>query len=195
MVARIYNHSLATMFKQCFIFWAGFVICLPTLQAQYRIGYINSDDVIQAMPEYVQMQSSVDSLHKAYQDVMDGMHKQYDELEKELEYQNDSTPDSVNQVKLNKLQDLQDAIKDMESRANDDMQKLQDGRMDELKDKYLKAVSTVAHLKGYAYILDAASDAVVCVTDPKDDITAYVFQQLGIKSTPAGTDPGIFIEK
>lgn len=157
--------------------------------AQHRIGYINSDEVIPAMPEFKQVQVQLDSMRQSSQMVLEAMHAQYDKLEKELEYRNDADiSDSIEDIKLKKLQGLQDAIKDLESKANDDLEKAQDEKMEDIKDEYLRAVSSVARARGYAYILDRASDAVVYAADKKDDISDGVYKKLGIIPPSMTTD-------
>jgi outer membrane protein len=162
--------------------------------AQHRIGYINSDEVIPAMPEFKLVQAQLDSMRQASQMVLQAMQAQYDKLEKELEYRSDSNiSDSVEDVKLKKLQSLQDAIKDLESKANDDLEKAQDEKMGDIKDAYLQAVSAVARTKGYAYILDKASDAVVFAADKKDDISEAVYKKLGVIPPSMTTDTTVQI--
>src|SRR5580704_14835476 len=84
-----------------------------TANAQQKIGHINSLDILQAMPEFKQMNTDIDKQKQSYQKDLQAL-------------SNDkSTPDPIIESKIQELQDLQKRIQDFESKVNDDLQKLQ----------------------------------------------------------------------
>lgn len=168
-----------------------------TASAQQKIGHINSLEILQAMPEFKQMNSDVEKQKGAYQKALETMYGDYEKKQKEvqdLSKQGGNTPDAILESKIQELQDLQKRIQDFESKVNDELQKLQQEKLKPINDKYLKAVKEVAVASGYSYVLDVVSGAVAYFPEGSDDVTPLVMKKLGITavapSTPGGTGTG-----
>jgi outer membrane protein len=163
-----------------------------TTQAQQKIGHINSLDILQAMPEFKQMNSDLEKQKASYQKALEGMYSDYEKKQKDLQaLSNDkSTPDPIIESKVQELQDLQKRIQDFEAKVNDDLQKAQQEKLKPINDKYLKAVKEVAIASGYAYVLDVVSGAVAYFPESADDVTDAVLKKLGatrVAPSAAGT--------
>lgn len=160
-----------------------------TANAQQKIGHINSLDILQAMPEFKQMNTDIDKQKQSYQKALEGMYADYEKKQKDLQaLSNDkSTPDPIIESKIQELQDLQKRIQDFESKVNDDLQKLQQEKLKPINDKYLKAVKEVAMANGYSYVLDVVSGAVAYYPETADDVTDLVMKKLNITRVPAST--------
>jgi outer membrane protein len=160
-----------------------------TAEAQQKIGHINSLDILQAMPEFKQMNSDIEKQKASYQKALEGMYGDYDKKQKDLQaLSNDkSTPDPIIESKIQELQDLQKRIQDFESKVNDDLQKLQQEKLKPINDKYLKAVKEVASTSGYSYIIDVVSGAVAYFPENTDDVTDLVMKKLGVTRVAPST--------
>ena len=161
-----------------------------TASAQQKIGHINSIDVLQAMPEFKQMNSDIEKQKASYQKALEGMYADYEKKQKDLQAisQDKSTPDPIVESKIQELQDLQKRIQDFESKVNDDLQKLQQEKLKPINDKYLKAVKEVALASGYSYVLDVISGAVAYYPEAADDVTDLVMKKLNItRVAPSST--------
>jgi len=162
-------------------------VSIGVLHAQQKIGHINSMTVLQAMPEFKQMSDDIDKQKQSYSKALEGMYADYDKKQKELQQlSNDkSTPDPILESHIQELQDLQKRIQDFESKANDDLQKLQQEKLKPINDKYLKVVKEVASANGYSYVLDVSTGAVAYYPDTTDDVTDLVLKKMGITAAPA----------
>jgi outer membrane protein len=160
-----------------------------TANAQQKIGHINSVSILQAMPEFKQMSADIEKQKGSYQKALEGMYSDYEKKQKDLQElsNNKATPDPIIESKIQELQDLQKRIQDFESKANDDIQKLQQDKLKPINDKYLKAVKDVALASGYSYVLDVVSGAVAYFPENSDDVTELVMKKLGITALPAST--------
>src|ERR1017187_3187309 len=89
-----------------------------TTQAQQKIGHINSLDILQAMPEFKQMNADLEKQKASYQKALEGMYSDYEKKQKDLQaLSNDkSTPDPIIESKVQELQDLQKRIQDFEAK-------------------------------------------------------------------------------
>lgn len=163
-----------------------------TASAQQKIGHINSLDILQAMPEFKQMNTDIEKQKQSYQKALEGMYSDYEKKQKDLQaLSNDkSTPDPIIESKIQELQDLQKRIQDFESKVNDDLQKLQQEKLKPINDKYLKAVKEVAITNNYSYVLDVVSGAVAYYPEVADDVTDLVLKKLNItRVAPAAGAP------
>jgi outer membrane protein len=160
-----------------------------TASAQQKIGHINSLDILQAMPEFKQMNTDIDKQKQTYQKALETMYTEYEALQKKIQEgsKTPGTPDAILESQIQELQDKQKRIQDFESKVNDDLQKLQQEKLKPINDKYLKAVKEVATGNGYSYILDVVSGAVAYYPEGTDDVTSLVMKKLGITAAPAGT--------
>lgn len=160
-----------------------------TVSAQQKIGHINSLDILQAMPEFKQMNTDVDKQKQSYQKALENMYGDYEKKQKDLQAmsQDKTTPDAILESRIQELQDLQKRIQDFEGKVNDDLQKLQQEKLKPINDKYLKAVKEVAQASGYAYVLDVVSGSVAYYPEGTDDVTPLVLKKLNITAVPAST--------
>jgi outer membrane protein len=173
-----------------------------TVSAQQKIGHINSVEVLQAMPEFAQMQKDLQKQKETYSKALEGMYADYQKKQADLqEKSKDKTiPDAIVETLVQDLQQTQQRIQDFESKVNDDLQKLQQEKLKPVNDKYIKVVKEVAAANSYAYVLDIASGGVAYYTEGQNDITDLVMKKLGITAAPqtpvnngtpkTGTTPG-----
>lgn len=174
------------MKKTTVIIIAAMFAFIGTTKAQQKLGHINSITVLQAMPEFKQMTGDIEKQKETYSKALENMYADYDKKQKALQaLSNDkSTPDPIIESHVQELQDLQKRIQDFESKVNEDLQKLQQGKLKPINDKYLKAVKEVATANSYSYILDVVSGAVAYYPEGTNDVTDLVMKKLGITEAP-----------
>lgn len=162
-----------------------------TTNAQEKLGHINSITILQAMPEFKQMSDDIEKQKESYSKALEGMYSDYDAKQKELQKisGDKTTPDPIVESKIQELQDLQKRIEDFQSKANDDLQKLQQDKLKPINDKYLKAVKEVAQEKGYSYVFDVVSGGVAYFPET-DDLTDLVLKKLGVTAIPTTSPTG-----
>ncbi|MBK8658682.1 MAG: OmpH family outer membrane protein [Bacteroidetes bacterium] len=162
-----------------------------SVNAQQKIGHINSLDVLEAMPEFKAMNADVTKQKESYTKVLEGMYGDYDKKQKELQglSQTPGTPDAILETKIQELQQLQERIQVFENKVNEDLQKLQVDKMKPINDKYLAAVKEVAKANGYSYVIDIVSGAVAYYPEDNSDVTDLVMKKLGITRVVKTTTP------
>jgi len=180
------------MKKTVLVIIAAVFAMAGTVNAQQKIGHINSVEVLQAMPEFKQMTNDLQKQKDSYTKALEGMYGDYDKKQKELQAlsQDKSTPDPILESKIQELQDLQKRIQDFEAKVNDDLQKAQQDKLKPINEKYLKAVKEVATGNGFSYIIDIVQGAVAYYPEGQNDVTDLVMKKMGITAapqTPGGT--------
>lgn len=146
--------------------------------AQTKIGYINTDEVIAAMPE-------TEKANKEIQEYQESLGKQYDDLQKEAADKSDQflkdsatyTP-SMKEIKREEILKLYQRVNNFQQEAQDKTKQIAQTKFAPIQQKAMEAIKAVAKKNNYAYVLDVNS---VIVGPPGDDIIALVKKELGIK--------------
>lgn len=169
----------------------GLLFAGSAVNAQQKLGHINSADLLQSMPEMKTADASFQTFAKAKQGTLEKMDA---ERQKKISvYQEKAkTISEANKEAVSKeLQTLAGEIQDMEKRLGESQQKSEEelqAKRTELYQPVFKkaedAVKTVAKEKGYAYVFDISQPGVVYF-DGGDDMLAAVKSKLGITAAVA----------
>ncbi len=162
-------------------------------EAQQKIGYINTELLIGAMPEAQKANDELEELQKLLQ-------TQGNQLALELQEKDSAfVADSLKMTKVQKdltkkdLFEMYQKVQGWSQHIQDELGQRQQTLVQPIRDKALENIKLVAKENGYAYILDYTS---VIVGPPGDDILALVKKKMGIKDAPAtpanpGTKPSV----
>jgi outer membrane protein len=150
--------------------------------AQTKIGYVNTEDVIAAMPE-------TDKANKELQELQESLGKQYEDLQKEAnekseKFVKDSATYSatMKEIKRDEIIKLIQRVNNFQQEAQERTKEAAQQKFAPIQQKALDAIKAVAKKSGYAYILDFNS---VIVGPDGDNVLALVKKELGIKDAPA----------
>ncbi len=155
--------------------------------AQTKIGYINTDEVIAAMPE-------TDKANKEIQEYQESLGKQYDDLQKEANEKSEqfvkdsaSYSPSMKEIKREEIIKLIQRVNNFQQEAQDKTKQIAQTKFAPIQQKAMEAIKAVAKKNNYTYVLEFNS---VIVGPPGDDIVGLVKKELGIKeASTAPTTP------
>lgn len=156
--------------------------------AQQKIGYISSQEIISIMPETKKVQVDLDAYIKSFSDVMAGKQKELETKYKDYQANAKTMSDALKTAKERELQDLQSGISSYEQTANEKIEDKKQELLSPINDKAQKAIEAVAKEKGYSYIFDTSAGGIIYAL-PSDNIIDAVKAKLGIKDTPAVNTP------
>ena len=156
-------------------------ICgLTTANAQ-KFGHVNSQDVIQAMPEFTKARADIEALTKQYEADLKSMQ---DELQKKAEaYDKEQAtlPANIKQRRETELQEMYQKIQQSYQDNQQALAKEQNEKMQVIQGKVLEAIKAVGQAGNYVYIMDNASGIPYISTTLSTDVTAEVKAKLGLK--------------
>lgn len=160
------------------------LVAADDIQAQSKIGYISSQELVSVMPETKKADSALQELRGALvQNATDKQNAFYAAVEK---YNKDSATltTAVKAVKRNELTKLGQDLSGEEERIQQQLQQRQQELLGPINKKAYDAVQAVAKENGYGYILEKEA---LLVAPPGDDILPLVAKKLNIKlPTAAG---------
>ncbi|MCB0700126.1 MAG: OmpH family outer membrane protein [Chitinophagales bacterium] len=148
--------------------------------AQTKFGHINSAELLQAMPDVAKAETDIQAYAKQYQDQLQGMGKEYEKKVQEYQAQEKTMTDAMKEVKVKEIKDLEARIESTNQNAQEKVEKKRQDLLKPILDKADGAIKAVATEKGYDYIFDSSTGALLHAK-PSDDIMPFVKAKLGIK--------------
>jgi outer membrane protein len=145
-----------------------------------KLGHINSTDLLQAMPEIKNADSTLQLYQKQLEDQNQTMLTEYQTKLADYQKNENTMPDAVKEVKQQELQDLQNRIQQFQQTAQDKFQAKKEELYSPILKKAEDAIKQVAKENNYAYVFDTSAGAVIYSQD-SDDLMALVKKKLGLK--------------
>ena len=157
--------------------------------AQTKIGYINTDELMSIMPEAAKVNTELNDYQASLQQL--GQTLTIDADKKRDQYFLDSLKlsPSMKEIRRNELVTLYTRLQNFDQEAQEKSQKYAQDKIAPVRARAMEAIKTVAREKGYTYVIDEATSALL-VMPPGDDLLPAVKTKLGIKDpVPATTKP------
>ena len=152
---------------------------VSTASAQIKYGHINSDEIMEAMPEFKQLRASLERKQREQENKIRAMYTDLQKRQQELQEYGEGLMLAVAEEKAIELDSLQRAIVAYQEGEGDELDNLRFKLLKPLNEKYLKIVNAVAKENGYTLILDE-SKGIVAYGNDSYDITALVKKKMGI---------------
>jgi len=149
-------------------------------QAATKFGYINSNDLLNAMPEKQKADTALNKYAKSFQDELEQMQKEGQKKLDDFQASQQTMTDAIKEVKTKELEDLQARIQSVQQSAQEKIQEKRTELYTPILSKAQNAIKEVAAEKGYDYIFDTSVGALVYQRQ-SDDIMPLVKAKLGIK--------------
>jgi outer membrane protein len=161
-----------------FIFFLG---GLFFIQAQPKLGHINSQELFAAMPERDSAQKRLQEVAQQLENTLEELEVEYnkklDDYQKNLETM---TP-LIKRTKENELQDLMQRIQNFQVEAEQDLAQQRTELLKPIQEKAFRAVQEVAQEHGFTYIFDMGVGTIIYAAEEAEDILPLVKQKMGLK--------------
>lgn len=153
----------------------------PLTMLAQKFGHVNSQEIIQAMPEYATAKTSIEALQKQYESdlktMQDELQKKSDAYDKEKA----TLPENIKQRREQELQDLYQRIQQSYQDNQQALQKATQEKMQAISSKVSEAIKAVGSAGGFVYIMDTTGGIPYISTTLSTDVTAQVKGKLGLK--------------
>jgi outer membrane protein len=145
-----------------------------------KIGHINSNDLLTAMPERAVVQKDLETYANELKVTLDVMRKEYETKVGDFQVKQDVMTDIIKESKIKEITDLEKRITEFQQTAEADLQKKEQALLQPIIDKAKTAIDDVAKEQGYTFVLDSSVGVVLYSVD-SDDLLAKVKTKLGIQ--------------
>ena len=165
-----------------FIICAICAICgFTTANAQAKFGHVNTQEIIQAMPEYTKAKSEIEALTAQYEadlkSMQDELQKKADAFDKEQA----TLPDNIKQRRQTELQEMYQKIQQSYQDNQQALQKASQEKMQAITAKVLDAIKAVGQAGDFVIINEINAGIPYISTTLSTDVTAQVKTKLGLK--------------
>ncbi len=150
-------------------------------QNNLKIGHVNSQEVIQVMPEVELMKDSLEKVKVMWEENLMKMKEEFQKKAKEFIDGQAKMPETLRNAKQTELQEMEQRISTFNQQASIDLQNKQKELTTPIYEKVQKAIADVAKENGFTYIFDLSSMSIVYHSKSSKDITPLVKKKLGIK--------------
>lgn len=148
--------------------------------SQTKFGHINSAELLKSMPDVTKAETEIQAYAKTFQDQLQAMAKEYEKKIQDYQAAEKTMTEAMKEVKAKEIKDLEGRIESTNQSAQEKVEKKRQDLLQPIIDKADKAIKTVATEKGYDYIFDTSSGALLHVK-ASDDVMALVKAKLGIQ--------------
>jgi len=149
--------------------------------AQTKVGHINSEAIMQALPEAVDAQKSLDALVSGWENELQKMQndwkKKYDDYDKRKLILTDQSRADVEK----ELRDMDQAISEFRNKKfgqNGELFQKQNEVMKPIQNKIFKVLEEIAKEDSYDYIFDKSGDILLLFASDKNDLTERVLRRM-----------------
>ena len=148
-----------------------------------KFGYIDSDFILNKMPEYAKAQGEIDQLSASWQKEVEEMQKKVEGLYSSYQAEQVLLTEAMKQERLDEIKKKETELKDYQKKVFGfgglfflKKQEL----IKPLQDKVFDATEKIAKANRLAIIFDKAGELVMIYTDPRHDYTDFVLEELGL---------------
>jgi outer membrane protein len=148
----------------------------------FKFGHINSDELIQSMPDYDSATVKLEKFRKELLNALDLMSVEFNTKNESYQKESKNLSDIVKQTKEQELVDMQKRIQDFQGNAQQQLQNKQTEVFQPIYVKVDKAIKDVGKENGFLYVFDVAKGALLYFDEAKSiNVLSLVKTKLGLK--------------
>jgi len=149
--------------------------------AQMKIGYINSESIMQVLPEAIDAQKSLDVLVAGWEAELQKMQAEWKRKFDEYDKRKLILTDQVRADQERQLRELDQSINDFRNKKfgqGGELFQKQNDVMKPVQNKMFKVLEDIAKEDGYDYVFDRSGEILLLYANEKHDLTQKVLQRM-----------------
>ena len=137
-------------------------------QAQSKVAHINTQELIESMPEMMNAKSELEKLAKTYETDIQSMATELQNKIKQYDAESSTKTDEENGKRLQEVQSMEQSIRQYQGQAQQDLQKKEIELLKPITEKAKAAILKVGNNQGFNYVLDSSQGQGVIMANGKD---------------------------
>lgn len=162
----------------------AFLIAAMSVSAQQKpikLGHIETQKLLTAMPEFGETQKALQAKQDEVMKESQNLRDQFQKMVAEYQEKSKTYSDVMRATKEQEMNDMSQRIQRFEEIAGNELQKSQTDLMQPVIEKATNAIKEVGKEKGFTYIFDMGSGAILYAAESSEDILPLVKAKLGIQ--------------
>lgn len=159
-----------------------FLFAAPA-QAQQKIGYVDSEYVLERLPEYATIQQQLDRMAQTWQDELDQTKEELDAQFREYQARELLYTNEERQRRRQEILQAEEGLERLRVKyfgPEGDIFLQQEQLMRPVQERILQAINEVADSEGYDYIFDSSGEFLFMFKREQHNVSDDVLQELGI---------------
>ena len=149
--------------------------------AQMKIGHLNSETIMQTLPEAIDAQKSIDAIVAGWEADLQKMQAEWKRKFDEYDKRKLILTDQVRADQERELRELDQSITDFRNKKfgqNGELFQKQNEIMKPIQNKMFHVLEEIAKDDGYDYVFDRSGEILVLYANDKYDLTQRVLQRM-----------------
>ena len=159
----------------------AFVCSAMGVSAQVKLGHIQTQKLIQAMPEMAKARETMEAKQSEIERELTNMQEQFKAKFEEYSKNGKTMSDVIRAAKEQELQELQQRIQSFQQIAMENLEKTQAELMQPIMEKAMNAIKEVGKENGFTYIFDLSQGGILYFADQTEDVLPLVKRKLGLQ--------------
>ena len=155
-----------------------FIVSSFYAQAQSKVAHINTQELVESMPEMMSAKSELEKLANTYEIDIQAMATELQNKIKQYDAESSTKTDEENGKRLQEVQSMEQSIRQYQGQAQQDLQKKEIELLKPITEKAKAAILKVGNDQGFNYVLDSSQGQGVIMANGKD-LLADVKAELG----------------
>ena len=164
--------------KNLFLSTAMIMLCSFSLQAQSKVAHVNTQELVESMPEMQNAKSELEKLAKTYETDIQAMATELQNKIKQYDAESSTKTDEENGKRLQEVQGMEQSIRQYQAQAQQDLQKKELELLKPITEKAKNAILKVGNDQGFDYVLDSSQGQGVIMANGKN-LLADIKSELG----------------
>ncbi|MCM1356168.1 MAG: OmpH family outer membrane protein [Staphylococcus sp.] len=154
------------------------MIAFPMSLFAQKFGVINTQELIQALPEVKSVSEQMEAATKKYEDEFAKLQEEMNKKFEEFQQLDENTPSTIKDRRTQELQEIDAKIQRFRETAQQDLQRQNQQLMAPIQEKVLKAIQSVGAEGNYTFIFENVQP--IYVGTDVTDVTPVVKTRLGL---------------
>jgi len=168
--------------------WHNLAIALLTwgltfLPAQ-KVGYVDSQALLERMPEYKAAEQEIERLTQQWQKEIDDLYARVEQLFQQYREQEPLMSSEMKRRKQDEIEAEERKARELQRKRfgpNGDLFKQREEKMKPILDRLQQAIQSVAQEKKFSIVLDRSAGGTILYAEPAYDLTDAVAAKLGLR--------------
>ena len=164
------------------LFFVG-LLSFP-LSAQLKIGYIDSDTIMDNLPDVQDARQKLDAMIRDWQTELRNLEAEHKKKKDDFDKRNLVMTDQTRTEAEKELADLERNISDFRDKKfgpKGELFQKQDELMKPFQNKIFNVIQEIAAEEDFDYVFDRSGDIIFLFAKPEYDLTAKVLEQLQLE--------------
>ena len=157
------------------------IICGGTINAQNRIAFVNTIDLINSLPDKVSATERLNTLNENYILELQIMQNEYNKKYSDFITYQENLAESIKLRRMQELTDLENRIQNFTKLAQKDIEEHEQLLLEPIKVKINDAIESVGIEQNYTVIYDLDDSGIVFVSRNAIDANPLVKSKLGVR--------------